>query len=159
MLTSRLWLEMWPESVSKVLHNLYKKFSESHDLKPTKSHMIFSSNFTSIDIRAHIKCPPPTKKRNYSTYRTFSILENKQHRSPQIERKRGKVKKLRCSFHLFAPRSRPLTLVLYFCMGLYILVLVLYLYLYLYIVLYICILYLYLRLPLAASCLLFSHGR
>ena len=143
MLTSRLWLEMWPESVSKVLHNLYKKFSESHDLKPTKSHKMFS-NFTSIDIRAHIKCPPPTKKRNYSTYRTFSILENKQHRSPQIERKRGKVKKLRCSFQLFAPRSRPLTLVLY---------------LYLYIVLYICILYLYLRLPLAASCLLFSHGR
>ena len=53
---------MWPESVSKVLHNLYKKYSESHDLKPTKSHMIFSSNFTSIDIRAHIKCPPQQRK-------------------------------------------------------------------------------------------------
>ena len=53
---------MWPESVSKVLHNLYKKYSESHDLKPTKSHKMFN-NFTSIDIRAHIKCPPPQKKR------------------------------------------------------------------------------------------------
>ena len=50
---------MWPESVSKVLHNLYKKYSESHDLKPTKSHKIFS-NFTSRDNREHIKCPPQT---------------------------------------------------------------------------------------------------
>ena len=54
---------MWPESVSKVLHNLYKKFSESHDLKPTKSHKIFS-NFTSIDIRALIKCPPHKEKKS-----------------------------------------------------------------------------------------------
>ena len=29
--------------VKDVLHNLYEKFSESHDLKPTKSHKMFRS--------------------------------------------------------------------------------------------------------------------
>ena len=64
---------MWPESVSKVLHNLYKKFSESHDLKPTKSHKMFS-NFTSIDIRALIKCPPHKEKKSTPLIEPSNLL-------------------------------------------------------------------------------------